>query len=122
MRTESYRAEFFRPDAPDEIVAAAAWVDDHVVPAEGDRDLISRIFRPAPVVRDTASERAGGTSGVVMTHPGDLAWFRAAALVRGQAEGVEVRFATDRPGGWDPAMDPQTYGWAGSKPALRRGT
>jgi hypothetical protein len=112
------RAELFRADAPDEVVASASWFDGQVVPESGDDVLLARVFRATAVSIDDPAMRAPGTSGPVVVEPGDMEWFRAAALVRGRAEGVEVRFATDRPGGWDPAMDPQTYGWAGRKPAL----
>ncbi|MGH2687025.1 MAG: hypothetical protein ACRDJP_16295, partial [Actinomycetota bacterium] len=69
---------------------------------------------------DDPAMRARGTSGPVVLEAGDLEWFRSAALVRGRAEGFEVRFVTQRPGGWDPALDPQTFGWGGRKPALPR--
>jgi hypothetical protein len=55
-----------------------------------------------------------------VVEPGDLQWFRTAALVRGAREGLAVRFVTTAPGGWDPALDPVAYGWGGRKPALPR--
>jgi hypothetical protein len=55
-----------------------------------------------------------------VAEPGDVEWFRVAARVRGRREGLSVRFVSDRPGGWDPALDPQTYGWAHRKTALPR--
>jgi hypothetical protein len=100
------RAEFFRPEAPDEIVGTAVWegpgvrieADDEAV-----RQALRRVFRPSsvvladPVLRDPA---AGGPGHV---EPGDLHWFRTAAAARGKAEGWGVRFVTETPGGWDPA-------------------
>jgi hypothetical protein len=112
------RAELVRSDAPDDVVASASWFEGRVVPESGDDALLARVFRSSAVSIDAPAMRQPGTSGPVVVEPGDLEWFRAAALLRGRAEGYEVRFTTDRPGGWDPAMDPQTYGWAGRKTAL----
>jgi hypothetical protein len=117
------RAEFFRPDAPDEVVAAADWDGRRVVPEEKDdraRESLRRIFRPSSVAVDEGSMRPPGASGKTVVEPGDLEWFRTAALVRGAQEGLGVRFETTEPGGWDPALDPAAYGWGGRKPALPR--
>jgi hypothetical protein len=92
------------------------------VSAGGDdaRRALERIFRPSAVRIEDPSTRQPGGGGFSVVEPGDLEWFRAAALVRGAEEGYGVRLATDALGGWDPALDPQTYGWAGRKPALPR--
>jgi hypothetical protein len=93
-----------------------------LVTAGGDdsRKIIERIFRASAVPFDDPSTRSAGTHGQTLAEPGDIEWFRAAALARGSDEGLAVRFVTDAPGGWDPAMDPQTYGWAGRKRSLPR--
>ena len=117
------RAEFTRSSDPDRIVASAEWRDGGVVVDAGDqatRDVLARVFRASPVSIDDSAMRARGTSGPVVVEAGDMEWFRSAALVRGRAEGLEARFVTRQPGGWDPAQDPQTYGWGGRKPALPR--
>lgn len=117
------RADFFRPDHPSTVLGSAVWNGSRaVVESEGDevRTILQRVFRLSAVALDDPAIRASGTSGVTVAEPGDLEWFRAAARVRGQAEGLSVRFVTERPGGWDPALDPATYGWAGRKPALPR--
>jgi hypothetical protein len=117
------RAEFFRPDAPEVVVGNAEWDGRRAVPdAEDDRvrKVLSRIFRPSSVAVDDSSMRFAGASGETVVEPGDLEWFRTAALVRGAHEGLSVRFVTTAPGGWDPALDPMGYGWAGRKPALPR--
>ncbi|MDQ4005879.1 MAG: hypothetical protein M3135_06215 [Actinomycetota bacterium] len=117
------RAEFFRPDEPDRIVGSAEWRGGAaVVDAEDDatRAALARVFRLSRVPIDDPAMRAWGTSGAVVVEAGEMEWFRSAALVRGRAEGFGVRFVTERPGGWDPALDPQTYGWGGRKPALPR--
>ena len=117
------RADFLLPDDPSTVVGSATWDGSRaVVESEDDevRANLERVFRPSSVVLDDPEIRASGTSGVTVAEPGDLEWFRAAARVRGQAEGLRVRFVTERPGGWDPALDPATYGWAGRKPALPR--
>lgn len=115
------RAELFHPDEPDRLVAAAAWRDGRVELDPADEEataLLRRVFHASSVPLDDPSLRPPGASGTVMIEAGDLEWFRVAGLVRSRAEGLGVRFVTDSPGGWDPAMDPQTYGWAGRKPAL----
>lgn len=117
------RAEFFRPDAPDQVVGTASWDGPRAEIQADDRDVeaaLTRIFRPTAVVLDHPDTHIAGTHGEVVAEPGDLEWFRAAARTRAQLEGLAVRLVTDKPGGWDPALDPQTYGWAGRKPALPR--
>jgi hypothetical protein len=118
------RAEFFREDSPDPVLGEATWdgrkaeirADD-----EDTRAALDRVFKSSAVAVDDPSMRPVGTAGPVVVEPGDVEWFRAAARVRGQKEGLSVRFVSDRPGGWDPALDPETYGWAGRKsPALPR--
>jgi hypothetical protein len=115
------RAEFYKLDEPELVIGSAEW-DGHraVITAFGDeaKATIERIFRVSMVAVDDPAMLPGGASGPAVFEPGDLDWFRAAAAVRGAAQGYGVRFATDKPGGWDPALDPQTYGWAGKKPAL----
>jgi hypothetical protein len=109
-------AEFFRPDAPDQVVARAAWDGRRVVIPEDGGDpqaskALRRIFRPAPVVVDDPSLRAAGTAGPAALEPGDLRWFMAAVGSRAQAEGLEARFvATGARGfGWDPAGAYRTF-------------
>lgn len=117
---EAVRAEFFRPEDPETAVAAVEWdgrwvrlrhaADDRV------RQTLRKVFRTSPVAVDDPSRRAAGTSGPVVVEPGDLDWFLAAAEVRGKQEGLAVRFATDTPGGWDPAASYQRLGdWVGMK-------
>jgi hypothetical protein len=107
------RAEFFRADAPDDLLGTAEWDGRRaVIDADDDavRATLERVFR--------SSQVPVGDGGVAVVEPGDLAWFRAAARVRGAEEELSVRFATDVAGRWDPALDPETYGWGGRKPAL----
>jgi hypothetical protein len=100
------KAEFFRPDAPGEILARATWNGRSVVleaETEALREALGRIFRAAPVTLVDASTRHAGTRGETIVEPGDLDWFRAAAIARGEREGLAARFVTVTPGGWDPA-------------------
>jgi hypothetical protein len=116
-------AEFYRTEEPELVIGVAEWDGRRaVVDAGGDqaRAVLERVFRLSSVPLDDPSLRPPGSRGDTVVHPGDLTWFRVAARVRGSAEGLGVRFVTDRPGGWDLAMDPQSYGWAGEKPALPR--
>lgn len=100
------RAEFFRPDKPDEVVAAAVW-DGRAALIEAandaDREALIRVFRPSPVSVTGPSVRSEGRIQEAVVEPGDLDWFRTAAIVRGEREGLQVRFVTEHPGGWDPA-------------------
>jgi hypothetical protein len=98
------RAEFLRPDKPDDILAVVAWdgrgasirsAEDSV------KESLERIFRASPVARESAEPTARTAQGVV--EPGDLDWFRTAAVMRGGPENLGVRFVSDTPGGWDPA-------------------
>jgi hypothetical protein len=117
------RADFFRPDAPDDVIGTVEWDGQRAVPEAEDarvREALTRIFRPSSVALDDRSMRPPGAAGVTVVEPGDLEWFRAAALVRAPKEGFSVRFVTTAPGGWDPALDPIGYGWGGGKPALPR--
>lgn len=113
------RAEFFRPDDPDTVVGAAEWdgIRAHIRTSDDRfRPVLARIFRASPVAVDDPSRRARGTSGPVVVEPGDLDWFLAAASVRGEHEGLGVRYATDTPGGWDPAGFYRRLGdWVGER-------
>jgi hypothetical protein len=117
------RAEFYRARAPDRVVGVTTW-DGRMVEIEADdprvRDALARVFAASSVSVEDPSLRPGGTNGPTVVEPGDVVWFRVAARVRGEREGLSVRFVTDRPPRWDPALDPQTYGWAGSKSAPPR--
>jgi hypothetical protein len=101
------RAELFRPDAPDDIVAVVAWNDGHpTVDAGSDVPGIAELLRPTPVSVDDPALRRLGTSGASVLTPGSLAWFRAAVATRAAALGFGVRFVTaEVRGGWDPASD-----------------
>ena len=117
------RAEFYRSEEPELIVGTAEWDGRRaVIAAGGDeaREALERVFRVSAVPIDDPSTRPPGSRGATVVEPGDLEWFRAAALVRGSEQGYAVRFVTTASGGWDPALDPQSYGWAGKKPSLPR--
>jgi hypothetical protein len=100
------RAEFFRPDKPDEVVAVAVWDGRAALIEAADdshREALRRIFRRSPVAVVGTSVGSGGRVQEAVVEPGDLDWFRTAASIRGEREGLQVRFVTDHPGGWDPA-------------------
>jgi hypothetical protein len=106
------RAELYRSDAPDTVVAEATWspngpsLDARDASVEG----LDRLFRPTPVVVDDASLRQLGAQGESLLQPGSLEWFRAALLARAPALGLAVRFvAEDVRNGWDPASNYRTF-------------
>jgi hypothetical protein len=100
------KAEFFRSEKPEEVLAVAVW-DGRAASIdaadESVREALQRIFRPYPVGPALKSAGPSGGSGDAVVEPGDLDWFRTAALIRGEREGLGVRFVSERPGGWDPA-------------------
>jgi hypothetical protein len=105
------RAAFMTGEGEDVCVRAmAAWYGDRVhVEADdpADAEAVRRVFRPTPLVVDDPAARGPGTTGPVQHQPGSLAWFRAAATVRGPAEtGMAVRLdAGTMEGGFDPAAN-----------------
>ena|SRR5918999_2010312 len=107
------RAEFHLDD-PKKVLATVQW-DRRGLDISADREIeakVRRIFRPTPVVVDDPVFRSSGTSGPVVLHPGTLLWFRAAAQVRSDAEGLNVRFVPEGQDvmGWDPAGAYRTFG------------
>jgi hypothetical protein len=111
------RAELYRPEAPEEVVAVAVWGGGRasIEPVEGMSEALpdgfDRILRPTPVTIDDPSLRRQGTHGEVVLQPGTLDWFRMALLTRCPALGLAVRFVSGvREGGWDPAAQYRTFG------------
>jgi hypothetical protein len=105
------RAELYRPDDPDTVVAIASWVNGRGhFDAREEIAGIDRLLRATPVVTDDASLRPPGTSGDVVLDPGSPAWFRAALATRTPELGLAVRFVAERiTGGWDPAAAYATF-------------
>jgi hypothetical protein len=106
------RAELYRPDDPEGVVAVATW-------SQGSSDLevldpaiegLDRVLRPTPVVVEEASLRPLGSHGEVLLHPGSFEWFRSALVARAGELGLAVRFVRERvEGGWDPAAAYRTF-------------
>lgn len=105
------RAELFRTDAPDEVVAVVAWNDGAPEVRSGAEVAgITGLLRPSAVQVDDSSLRRMGTSGASLLAPGSLEWFRAAMRVRGEALGLTVRFVSDTvEDGWDPASQYRSF-------------
>jgi hypothetical protein len=105
------RAELFRSDAPDDVVAVATWNDGRASlevtePVEG----LERILRATPVLVAGGFPQQIGASGDTLEQPGTLEWFRAALLERAPMLGLGVRFvAEDVRNGWDPAANYRTF-------------
>ena len=116
------RAELYRPDAPESVVAIATWSDGRanleVIDASIER--LDNQVRPTPVVVDDPSLRPPGTHGEALLEPGSSAWFGAAVQTRAEPLGLRVRFvAGEIVGGWDPAasyrsFDEQVDRWSSS--------
>jgi hypothetical protein len=101
------RAELFRADAPDAVLAVIAWNGGRpAVEVGAELPGISELLRPTAVSVDDPALRRLGTSGASVLTPGSLAWFRAAVATRAAALGYVVRFvAAEVRGGWDPASN-----------------
>jgi hypothetical protein len=108
--------EFYDPEDEQKLsVASAHWDAGAVtITTEDDavRDRLAHAFRRTPVTVDDASYRRLGTHGPVVLEPGDLEWFRAAAVVRVPAEtGLAARFVAETVvGGYDPAANYRRFG------------
>lgn len=106
------RAELYRPDQPDDVVAVVRWdgTAAHLEPAPGAPANLDELLRPTPVVDTDPALRRLGTHGETLLQPGTLAWFRSAVRSRGRALGLAVRFVPGvREGGWDPAAQYRTF-------------
>ena len=118
------RVEFSRPEDPESVVGTAFWEDGAVrleSSDEGVRATLAQVFRASPVVVEDATLRTAGASGETVVEPGDLEWFRVAARVRGEREGLSARLVSDSALGWDPAgsYDPMGAVVAGHEGSLR---
>ncbi len=120
------KAEFYREDAPDDVIAAATWDGRGVAVESEDSSLaatITKSFRRTPVVTDDGAYRRLGASGDVQLQPGSLEWFRAVAQIRATAEsGLRARLVPGiREGGFDPAAAYRSFGDAVERLSFRAG-
>ena len=102
------RAELYRADDPQAVVAVATWSNGHpgLEVLDPSVEGLEGLLRSTPVVVDDPSLRGPGTSGGSLLEPGSLGWFRAALVTRAEPLGLRVRFvATEIVGGWDPAAN-----------------
>lgn len=115
------RAQFFREDKPDDIIGAAVWEGRSAsidASTDSDRELLERIFRPSSVRVTAPSTGPGRSAREIVVEPGDLEWFRMAATTRGETEGLQVKFVSESPGGWDPAGTYRSMGaWVADREA-----
>jgi hypothetical protein len=106
------RAELYRPDDPESVVAVATWREGsaRLETTAGEVEGIGSLLRATPVVVDDPSLRSLGSHGEVALSPGSLQWFRAALLTRAERLGLAVRFVTEEvTNGWDPAANYRTF-------------
>jgi hypothetical protein len=106
------RAELYRPDAPESVVAIATWSDGRATLEVLDASIerLDTLVRPTPVVVDDPSLRPPGTHGEALLEPGSSAWFRAAVQTRAEPLGLRVRFVAGHiVGGWDPAASYRSF-------------
>ena len=106
------RAELYRPEDPEKVVAVATWSHGRASLEVLDPSVqgLDALLRPTPVVVDDPSLRRPGTRGESLLEPGSLGWFRAALLTRAEGLGLRLRFvATEIVGGWDPAASYRTF-------------
>jgi hypothetical protein len=107
------RAELYRPESPEVVVAVATWdgVTGVLESGEGAPQGLEALLRPTAVVVEDPSLRRQGTHGESVLQPGSLEWFRAALVARAEPFGLAVRFVPlVREGGWDPAAQYRTFG------------
>jgi hypothetical protein len=108
-------AEFYRQDAPAEVVGRARLSGPGVeldVIDEAIRDALERVYRLTPVSAEDPALRTAGTTGPVVLHPGGLPWFIHASRARAGKEGLASRLVAEDPadvGGWDPAAAYRTF-------------
>ena len=78
---ERVRAELYRADDPDKLVAVATWSHGRATLEVIDRSMqgLDALLRPTPVVVDDPSLRGPGTHGESLLEPGSFGWFRAAS-------------------------------------------
>ena len=106
------RAELYRADDPEKLVAVATWSHGRGTLEVIDRSMqgLDALLRPTPVVVDDPSLRGPGTHGESLLEPGSFGWFRAALVQRAEGLGLRVRFvAPEIVGGWDPAATYRSF-------------
>jgi len=106
------RAELYRPDAPESVVAIATWSDGraNLEVLDASIECLDTLVRPTSVVVDNPSLRPPGTHGEALLEPGSSAWFRAAVQTRAEPLGLRVRFVAGHiVGGWDPAASYRSF-------------
>lgn len=106
------RAELYRPDDPEKLVAVATWSHGRATIEVVDPSVpgLDALLRPTAVVVDDPSLRGPGTHGESLLEPGSFGWFRAALVERAEALGLRVRFvAPEIVGGWDPAASYNSF-------------
>lgn len=106
------RAELYRADDPEKLVAVATWSHGRATLEVIDPSVrgLDALLRPTPVVVDDPSLRRPGTRGESLLEPGSFGWFRAALVQRAEGLGLRVRFvASEIVGGWDPAASYRSF-------------
>jgi hypothetical protein len=106
------RAELYRADDPEMLVAVATWSHGRATLEVIDPSVqgVDALLRPTPVVVDDPSLRGPGTHGESLLEPGSFGWFRAALVQRAEGLGLRVRFvAPEIVGGWDPASSYRSF-------------
>jgi hypothetical protein len=106
------RAELYRPDEPERVVAVAQWsgTGASIEVIEPAVEGLDRLLRPTPVVVTDAALLPRGAHGEAVLQPGSLAWFRAALFTRAPSLGLAVRYVVDDVrNGWDPAANYRSF-------------
>ena len=117
------RAELYRPDAPESVVAIATWSDGSANLEVLDESIerLDPLVRPTPVVVDDPSLRPPGTHGEALLEPGSSAWFRAALQTRAEPLGLRGHDLSGGmndvyrvPAAWYLSFDEQVDRWSSS--------
>ena len=118
------RAEVYRPDAPDAVLATAVWTDGRAELQDVDASVegLDGLLRKTAVVVPGPFPPQLGASGESVLQPGSPEWFRAALVDRAGSLALAVRFVDeDLRNGWDPASNYRRFEVQGRRLATESG-
>ena len=106
------RAEIYRPESPDRVVASATWSDEGTSLEVFDDSVsgLDALLRKTPTLVPASFPGQPRDGASTIEPPGSPRWFRAALITRAAPLGLQVRFVEDDiENGWDPAANYRTF-------------